>query len=170
MMWKPIKDWEWYLVNEYGHIKNSKTNKLIIGDKNSAGYSRVCLYDGERHKKFFRHRLVAEYFIPNPNKLPEVNHKDGNKENNYMGNLEWCTRSDNERHAWDTNLKHYNAGVIKNKPFIVVFNNGESKVYESQNILAKELSLSQATIGGWLLGRTHSYYKYNIKSIKFINV
>ena len=169
-MWKPIKDWEWYMVDEYGNVKNSRTNKLILGDKNNIGYNRVCLYDGKKHKRFFRHRLVAEYFIPNPNNLPEVNHKDGNKDNCYFENLEWCTRSGNEKHAWQTNLKHYNSGTIKNKPFVVEFENGISKTYQSQCILAKELNLSQATIGGWLLGRTHSYYKYNIKSIKFINV
>lgn len=169
-MWKPIKDWEWYLVDEHGNVKNSKTDRLIIGDKNNMGYGRVCLYDGNNRQRFFRHRLVAEYFIPNPDNFPEVNHIDGNKDNCYFENLEWCTRSDNELHAWETDLKHYNSGTIKNKPFIVEFDNGETKIYKSQYILAKELNLSQATIGGWLIGRTHSYCKHNIKSIKFINV
>lgn len=169
-MWKPIKDWDWYLVDEYGNVKNSKTGKLISGDKNSAGYNRICLYNGKAHKRFFRHRLVAEYFIPNIDNLPEVNHKDGNKDNCYFKNLEWCTRSDNEQHAWQMHLKHYNSGTIKNKPFVVVFNNGDSQIYDSQSMFAKELNLSQATIGGWLLGRTRSHYKYNIESIKFINV
>lgn len=169
-MWKPIKNWEWYLIDEYGNVKNSKTNKLIVGDINNAGYKRVCLYDGKKHKRFFRHRLVAEYFIPNPNNFLEVNHKDGNKDNCYFENLEWCSRSYNEQHAWETHLKHYNSGIIKNKPFIVVFNDGQYKMYEAQHILAKELNLSVGTIGSWLLERTHSYYKYNIQSIKFINV
>ena len=169
-MWKSIKDWEWYLVDEYGNVKNSRTNKLIIGDKNNMGYGRVCLYNGNNHKRFFRHRLVAEYFVPNPDNLPEVNHKDGDKDNCYFKNLEWCTKSSNELHAWRTHLKHYNSGIIENKPFIVEFYNGITQIYESQYILAKELNLSQATVGGWLSGRTHSYYKYNIKSIKFINV
>lgn len=169
-MWKPIKDWEWYMVDEYGNIKNSRTGRILDGDKNSIGYSRVCLYDGERKQRFFRHRLVAECFIPNPDNLPEVNHKDGDKDNCYFENLEWCTRSHNEQHAWQNHLKEYNSGTIPNKPFIVEFENGTFKEYSSQKILAKELSLSQATVGGWLVGRTHSYYKYNIKSIKFINV
>ena len=170
MIWKPIKDWEWYLVDEYGNVKNTRTNKLIIGDKNNMGYRRVCLYNGNNHQRFFRHRLVAEYFIPNPDNFPEVNHIDGNKDNCYYKNLEWCNRSDNELHAWKTELKHYNSGIIKNKPFIVEFDSGETKTYKNQYILARELNLSQATIGGWLTGRTHSYYKYNVKSIKFINV
>ena len=169
-MWKPIKDWEWYMVDEYGNVKNTKTNKLLVGDINNAGYYRVCLYDGDRQQRFFRHRLVAEYFIPNPNNLPEVNHKNGNKENCHYSNLEWCTRSDNEQHAWSSRLKSYNTGIICNKPFIVEFDNGDCRIYQSQSNLAKELNLNQTTIGGWLLGRTHSYYKYNIKSIKFINV
>lgn len=169
-MWREIRNWEWYLVNERGDVLNTKTNKLIVGDKNNAGYLRVCLYNGSKKKRFFRHRLVAEYFIDNPDKLTEVNHKDGNKNNNHYTNLEWCTREQNEQHAWDQQLKHYNKGTIQNKPFIVDYFDGSSKVYKSQNLLAKDLSVSQATVGGWLLGRTRSYKKYNIKSIKFINV
>ena len=70
------------------------------------GYPVVHIKEGK--KKFnsscLVHRLIATAFIPNPNNLPEVNHKDGNKSNNSINNLEWCSRGDNVRHAYKTGL------------------------------------------------------------------
>lgn len=168
-MWKVIKDWENYSVNEYGEVKNNTTNKLIVGDINNFGYYRVTLYKNKLHKRFFRHRLVGEYFVENPMNLPEINHKDGNKSNNFYKNLEWCSRSFNEKHCWDNGLKHYNSGTIKNKPFVVTFNDGTIKKYDSQGQLSKDINVSAQIIGRWLNGTIKSYYKYNIKSIKYIN-
>lgn len=70
------------------------------------GYLYVQLQNKKLVKKFYIHRIVAEVFIPNPLNLPCVNHKDFNKENNYVSNLEWCTAKENAQHA----LKggHYN--------------------------------------------------------------
>ena len=63
------------------------------------GYLQVKLYkDGIREHKYV-HRIVAKAFIPNPNNYPEINHKDEDKTNNYMGNLEWCTREYNNNHG-----------------------------------------------------------------------
>lgn len=58
----------------------------------------------EQRKNKYIHRIVAEHFIPNPGKLPEINHKDGNKQNNHFLNLEWITSSDNKIHSYDTGL------------------------------------------------------------------
>ena len=69
------------------------------------GYRRVTLFVLGNRRRFLVHRLVALAWIPNPNALPFVNHKDGDKGNNRPSNLEWCTQGDNERHAWRTGLK-----------------------------------------------------------------
>ena len=168
-MWKVIWDWENYYVNEDGDVENNKTGKLLIGDVNNYGYYRVMLNKNKLRKRFFRHRLVGEYFVENPMDLPEINHKDGNKSNNFYKNLEWCTRSLNEQHCWDNGLKHYNSGTIKNKPIIVTFNDGIIKKYVSQGKLSKDINVSTQIISRWLNGTLKSYYKYNIKSIKYIN-
>lgn len=164
-MWKDIKNWEnLYEVNEYGDVRNKKTQQLIVGDINSAGYYRVCLYCKSHipsKQRFFRHRLVAEHFISNPLNLPEVNHIDNNKSHNYVSNLEWVTRKENELHSRKFGNKEY-------KPFKVIFNNNECKIYDTQQELAKDLNVTKTTIRFWLQKKNKGYLKYNIKTIEYI--
>lgn len=81
-MWKDIPTREdVYEINENGDVRNKITGNLIKGDINNAGYYRVCLYKKPRKQRYFRHKLVAELFIPNPDNYKEVNHIDGNKGN-----------------------------------------------------------------------------------------
>lgn len=99
-----IKDYN-YTITKTGLIKNCKTKKKVTSYIATNGYVRVRLQkNGERHN-YALHRLVAETFIPNPNQYPEVNHIDGNKLNNHVSNLEWCTRSQNMKHVWATGLR-----------------------------------------------------------------
>lgn len=89
-----------YIIHENGDIESKLSHKILKHTCTRTGYHQVMLYDHlGGHKKFLVHRLVAETFIPNPEGLPQVNHKDMNKDNNNADNLEWCDAKYNLRHA-----------------------------------------------------------------------
>ena len=99
--WKPINDWEdKYAVSDTGKVKNIISGKMLPQYDNGVGYKKVHLWrDGVGEKKSYVHRLVAEAFIPCAGGRNEVNHKDGNRSNNAIDNLEWVTSSENTKHA-----------------------------------------------------------------------
>ena len=93
-----------YDINEQGQIYSHKTNKFLTGYIDNTGYRTVLLTVEGKKKNYLVHRLVAQTFIPNENNLPIVNHKDGNKLNNVVDNLEWVTQSENRIHAIKTEI------------------------------------------------------------------
>lgn len=117
-IWKAVKNYEGlYEVSNLGNVKsisyfnhvNNKSyprNKMLKQIANDRNYLRVYLYKKGKGKNFRVHRLVADAFIPNPDNLPEVNHIDGNKQNNKTTNLEWCTHQHNMKEA-------YRLGLVK---------------------------------------------------------
>ncbi|PEY76288.1 NUMOD4 motif-containing HNH endonuclease [Bacillus thuringiensis] len=111
-----------YFVSTTGKVKNidKATGKVRILKltKRTDGYMQIAI--GETNKKYYVHRLVALAFMPNPEDKPTINHLDGNKENNAIGNLEWATRKEQETHARKTGLK--TKGVT---PIIILDSNGE---------------------------------------------
>ena len=125
-IWMPIKGYEGlYDVSNLGRVKrlertteNSGTysgystfKELILKpreNKKRHGYYEISLKKNKKEKRFKIHRLVALTFIPNPDNKPEVNHKDGDKSNNCVDNLEWVTSKENKKHAWETGLQNAN--------------------------------------------------------------
>lgn len=102
ILWKKIESTNYYISN-YGEVKNKRG--LILKTftvHNRYCIARICI--NGKYKTSLVHRLVASAFIPNPNNLTTVNHKDGNKHNNNVDNLEWSTQKDNIRHAWENVL------------------------------------------------------------------
>lgn len=95
-----------YDIKRDGSIVSHKTGKAIYEYVNPKGYHFVRLVINRKKKTVLKHRLIAERFIPNPHNYPEINHKDGNKSNNSVDNLEWCTRKQNVAHAVATGLHH----------------------------------------------------------------
>lgn len=116
--WRDIVGWEGlYQVSNLGRVKSlsrsivykdgreyTYPSKIIKNQKVSTGYRSVMFYGVNGKKQYYVHRLVAETFIPNPKNLGDVNHKDGCKTNNIILNLEWCSRSDNIKHAYKKGL------------------------------------------------------------------
>lgn len=91
-IWKNIEFFEQYSVSNFGNVRNNMTGKILKPRKHTNGYTRVTLCKDKKHYDRYIHRLVAQAFIPNPNNLPEINHIDENKSNNFVENLEWCDR------------------------------------------------------------------------------
>lgn len=111
--WKPIGDYEdLYLISDYGEINSLRSRKLLSTKSLSSGYPCVSLCRGGGQKTFRVHRLVAKAFLPNPKGYNVVNHKDGNKLNNHVDNLEWCDTDWNNQHSIETGLKGYKASPV----------------------------------------------------------
>ena len=102
--WKTLERIPKYEVSNYGKIRSTKNEKvkLLKVCVNNWGYELVCLSDGKKRYTSYIHRLVAEVFIPTTNKALVVNHKDKNKKNNIVNNLEWTTVMENMWHRDDT--------------------------------------------------------------------
>lgn len=131
-----------YIISNKGFVISlvRKFHLLNIRrDKN--GYVHYYIRDlsAGKRKDFKAHRLVAEYFIDNPNDYPIVNHIDGNKANNHIENLEWCTYSQNNIHAYKNGLN-----TSKKKQCTI---NGVN--YESITEAANQLGVSRKTIHNW---------------------
>ena len=94
-MWKTVSLFSNYEINNLGNVRNKKTKKILSQSLSSKGYYQINI-DGKSRRA---HRLLAETFIANPDNLETVNHKDGNKLNNNLNNLEWMSRGDNIKHS-----------------------------------------------------------------------
>ncbi|MGL1886285.1 MAG: HNH endonuclease [Reichenbachiella sp.] len=100
-----IEDYPNYMVTREGEVINTNTSRVLKQEENSCRYLRVTVCKNNKPKRFFVHRLVAIAYVPNPDGLPQVNHLDGDKQNNNVENLEWCTQSINQYHAHSNNLQ-----------------------------------------------------------------
>lgn len=125
--WRQISDFPNYSVSNFGNVMNDKTNKMLRLC-NKSGYYNISLTNDNNYKTFKVHRLVAFAFIENIENKPEVNHKDKNKLNNNVTNLEWMTRTENNIHR----CKGLKITCNKNKP-ILRLNKDDNELLEKYN-------------------------------------
>lgn len=158
-IWKDIKGYEGkYQVSNFGNVRslmyhNAKEIKrisLLKPATDGSGYFRCALSKNNILTTFKVHRLVAQAFIPNPNNYPQINHIDGNKKNNRVENLEWCTNSMNQIHAYSNNLNQGARG--KGITVGVTFPNGDYKEYASLKFAGKDLGIHARTVRQKILG------------------
>lgn len=139
-----------YTITKDGTVINNHTGRVVKPQMNGTGYYRVSIGGKLR----FVHRLVAEKYIPNPENKPQVNHKDGNKANNCVSNLEWVTNRENSIHALNNGWmrieeKHQFAKLTRKQ---VAFIKSHDEM--SRKELAELFNISQRTISDIRNGKT----------------
>ena len=100
-IWKKLERLPDYEISNQGRVRSSKSNKILKQATNNAGYKLVCLSEGNKKHTSYIHRLVAEVFIPTDHNknVAQVNHKDKNRKNNIVDNLEWTSPLENYYHS-----------------------------------------------------------------------
>ena len=154
-IWCPIKGYEGlYEVSDQGMVKSIGYGKeRILKPARNTGYLQVNLWKNGEMKTYRVHRLVAKTFIPNPNNLQEINHKDENKENNSVLNLEWCDRK--------YNINYGTRNQRVSKPVIQYTKSGEFvKEWKSGIDVQRNLGYHQQYISECCNGRYKSAYGF----------
>ena len=159
MKWLPVKNYEgYYEVSESGEVRSVERvlsvtkqpsrklkGKILYQTTNvQVGYRQVSLWKNNIGTSLYVHRLLAEAFIPNPQNKPEVNHIDGNRQNNHISNLEWVTSGENSLHASQSGLRVYTNRLTKDEFLECLYDviNGESYQSLSERVPYKVSFLS----------------------------
>jgi len=165
--WKEIENFPGYQISDEGRVFSEKSNKLLTPViRAETLYVTLCAVDGNFEKQI--HVLVAEAFIPNPDALPMVNHKDSNRQNPRVSNLEWISARGNVYHS----MTYGNYG---NKPVKSVAANGSVCVYLSAAQAEKRTGIARSQIvavckgKGKTAGARQWYYISKEEYVKYEN-
>ena len=156
-----------YKISNYGKVMTAKTGRILSPAIDMNGYERVCLFKMDSRRRYKVHRLVAITFIPNPNGKEQVNHKDGNKRNNSVDNLEWVTHKENMRHAKATGLREGHqrfCNSIKKRIVATNIESGKEIIFDS--ILAAKKALGTCHIQEVLRGLRYEAKGYTFRYAK----
>lgn len=156
--WKKCARRQNYEVSSMGNIRNIKTGRILKTFINHNGYKVVSLHENCIPYSERVHRLVAETFIEGGGPDLDVNHKDGDKQNNNVENLEWCTRKENLEHAYETGLKRR-----PNKIKIRVIETGE--VFDSILECSRVMNCDRNQIHRCLIGKEKTCKGYHFEYV-----
>lgn len=161
--WKPISDYEGlYEISNYGRVKTlfkgvSKIRKQVFSNP---GYFGLVLYKNNFPQSARIHVLVAQAFVPNPENKPVVNHKDANRRNNQVSNLEWVTQLENKKHAYDKGLykigcEHWKSKFTEEQIRYIRENCIPGDLEFGISALARKFGVNIATISEMYHGHTY---------------
>ena len=139
-----------YLFTEEGDVYSRKFGKLKKMKQRTERYKAINLWNNGKEKAHYVHRLVAETYIPNPDNLPEVNHKDEDKTNNNVANLEWSTHADNVQHSL---AKSY---IVEN------VRTGERQTIFNLRAFCRQLGLNRSCLKDTLTGKRKQHKGYKL--------
>ena len=164
IIWKPYPDYPFIEANQFGEVRTRDrvvpvkggSKRLVKGrvlkqSNNGHGYMVVEFSMNNKTVQLYIHRIVASAFIPNPDNLPQVNHKDNNRANNAVSNLEWCDRQYNE--AYKKKFGTSQAEVSGKSVFAVNLETLEVLHFETETEAARQLRISVSNINNILKGR-----------------
>jgi len=156
---KPIPNYPNYSITKDGKVWTHIYDKWMKLNKGKIGYYTVSLWHDMKYKKMYIHRLVAITYLENNNNLACVNHIDGNKLNNNITNLEWCSASDNNRHAHKLGLNYISKSnrveasrTAKEKFSKIVLDTQTGVFYNSAREAAMAKGINSNTLHGRLNG------------------
>ena len=151
--WVNIENHPSYFISNFGRVFSKKSNKVMknrVVSKN--GYQQITLDNSQ----LLVHRLVAQAFIPNPDNKPQINHIDGNKENNAVDNLEWCTNKENCEHAIKTKLHTFES---ISKPIAMLDDNFNIiKIYNSSREARRDGYIHASSVANGKRKKCGGYY------------
>lgn len=153
-LWASVKEYPNYQVSHKGNIRSLNYNrtgvvKNMIPKPDKWGYL-ICVLRNKNGKKTLHiHRLISDVFIPNPNRLSQINHIDGDKNNNSINNLEWCSQSYNMNHAYKNFLNPRQKGVVQKNS-----NGNVLNVFRSAHEASRVTGINRGNISNCCIGNT----------------
>lgn len=170
--WKPVVGYEGlYEVSNLGKVKSLDKydsigrfikGKILKVSDNGVGYMFICLSKGNKRQCKYVHRMVAEAFLPNPNNLPQVNHKDENKLNNCVENLEWCTNEYNINYGSRNSIASEKMTNGKNAKTVLQYDLDGNFIKEwvSSKEVERKLGYNSRCLNNHCIGRAKTAYGF----------